>query len=218
MKTNSATLKVGGVVSAVTVSTENTEFPLPGNFTLTAHSGSVLNINNRFKFLPGSKLEIESGATLNINSAGKLFVYGNGVEFSEFSGISGTRTYTHTHCHCSKRLKPTILGSNSSYKVYEKNSDVQLIVNGTMNIYGTFGGLCTNTETSGIINVGSSAAINSSFNYGMNVTATNVFSVKYDITTLPLTGKVTRVVDGVNTIVDMQVGSTYTSQGNGVWA
>lgn len=51
----------------VTIDTNTYFFPVSFKFNFSIESGSVLNVNKKAKFMPGSEMHVKQGGTLNIN-------------------------------------------------------------------------------------------------------------------------------------------------------
>ena len=134
------------VVIDITLSTEHVYFAIPYTLGFIVENGATLNINYKYKMLPGSSLEIKEGGTVNINQNGKLIVY--------------------------KDFKET---TPESTKYPNDKAEPKLIVDGVLNVYGGFAGIATSTET-GILNLtnASSLELDSKDGYGTKNPEINV--------------------------------------------
>ena len=114
-----------------------TIFSVPYNFDITLLDGSYL-IDKKIRFLPGSRLAVAKGADLTVTGA--LLVY-DGL----FDKAFRDKYYPTTE----------ILGNNSQY--YSKIAG--MIVNGTLNIKGTFTGLVQCTASGGTVSIDPGATL-----------------------------------------------------------
>ena len=124
------------------IDTNTVDFPIPWNFSISVNQGSSLNINERVKFLGGSRLEIAEGANLNVNS--KIIFYDDSI---------------------------TDLYSDTAYGgiIYpvEKGS-ASLVIDGVLNITdkASFGGKISSNSAGSIINVSPSATLSADSHEG----------------------------------------------------
>ena len=134
------------------INTDTVDFPIPWNFSISVDQGS-LNINDRVKFLGGSKLYIAEGANLNVNS--KIIFYDDSI----------TDLYSDTAY------------GGTIYPV--EKGPASLVIDGVLNISDKafFGGKISSNSVDSIINVSQSATLSAdshegSGNYsidGMNI-------------------------------------------------
>ncbi len=115
----------------------DTIFSVPYNFDITLQNG-IYTIGNDLRFLPGSRLAVDKTAILNVDA--KLLVY-DGLVSKEFRD----KYYPTT----------AILDSRSEYY----SNIAVLVVDGTMNINGTFTGLIQSTSAGGTVNIDSKAVL-----------------------------------------------------------
>lgn len=123
---NSISMNVG-----ISISTEDVVMPIPANFKFIQKSGTF-KINNKYAIFPGSEIIIDYGA--NILVSGTLLVCDG------FKPVVYSASYAY--------------GYGSSLNDFSKRG--HLIVNGSMNINGTFSGLIE-TNGTGVISTGSSS-------------------------------------------------------------
>ncbi|MDY4082766.1 MAG: MBG domain-containing protein [Eubacteriales bacterium] len=130
MDTNYAqmTIKVKIVITyTLNVSTQNMEFPFPGNYIIKIASGSVANINNRFKLLPAAQIIVEQGAQLNVNDGGRIYAYGSGYDFTRDIYNNGVQcNYNGTN------MSGNMITKNNSCYNYTDNA--RLVVDGTLTL------------------------------------------------------------------------------------
>ena len=134
------------------INTDTVDFPIPWNFSISVDQGS-LNINDRVKFLGGSKLYIAEGANLNVNS--KIIFYDDSI----------TNLYSDTAY------------GGTIYPV--EKGPASLVIDGVLNISDKafFGGKISSNSVDSIINISQSATLSAdshegSGNYsidGMNI-------------------------------------------------
>ena len=142
----------------VQLKTANVLFPIDGRTDVVVKSGSTFTQDYKFKLLPGATLTVEAGATYNVN--GSTIVYND--NYYDFDG----------------HPKPYTQG----------RGDARLIVNGTMNVNGAFGGNVISTGAGKVV-VASGATL-------------SVYS--YEIQT----GKIAR--DGVSIVTTATEGNSQT--------
>lgn len=105
----------------VQLKTANVLFPIDGRTDVVVKSGSTFTQDYKFKLLPGATLTVEAGATYNVN--GSTIVYND--NYYDFDG----------------HPKPYTQG----------RGDAKLIVNGTMNVNGAFGGNVISTGAGKVV-------------------------------------------------------------------
>ena len=160
---------------------------IPYTYNFNIKSGATVTIDQAYKIMPGAIVTIENGATVNITENGKLYVY-DGLYQSSKDG---------------KR-----------YPYYDELEDYgfaksgMLIVNGTLNINGTFAGIAQTVE-GGEINVGANANVaNQTIVEGCND------GYDYNMATFDMSGR----VYGVNGFVNLEKGKTYRTFANNAFA
>lgn len=207
MTTNSTTLELNSgvpLVGSFSINTNNKEFPLSGNYTMTMKTGSTGTVNNRFKLLPGAEFIVEQGATLNITSSGRIYAFGNGVTFSNgvYTGTPNTPPYGGTACKVNTRTK------NLSYLLTD---NARIIINGTLNMAGYIGGLIETTGTTGVINL--TGTLSSTMKDRLNVTKVNTFGVDYNLENVSFTAK--GYINGDTSTMVNLAKTTYHADTNG---
>ena len=164
----------------------DTIFSVPYNFDITLMDGTY-TIGNDLRFLPGSRLAVDKTATLDVDA--KLLMY-DGLVSKEFKD----KYYPTT----------AILDYRSEYF----SNIAVLVVNGTMNINGTFTGLIQGTSAGGTVNVGSKAVLSlddqpfgakGSFNGGAILDNVSYMDLR------------AFAMDAYGKKVDLVAGKTYTS-------
>ncbi|MGN0765572.1 MAG: MBG domain-containing protein [Christensenellales bacterium] len=130
MDTNYAqmTIKVKvGITYTLNVSTQNIEFPFPGNYIIKIASGSVANINNRFKLLPGAQIVVEQGAELNVDNGGRLYAYGSGYAFTkDLYNNAAQADYSGT------KMSGNMITKNNG--CYTSTTNALIVVDGTLTL------------------------------------------------------------------------------------
>ena len=139
--TGSMTMDVG-----TTVDTANVFFGISWKFDYELYSGTY-TINNKYKFMTGSSLFVNSDAILNVD--GSLIFY--------------------------QEFKDVYYGSY----VYPTKNPAKFIMNGILNINGSFGGVVETTVDNAIINASSTATLNvtSKEGHATSITKFNVAAV-----------------------------------------
>lgn len=156
---------------------------IPYTYNFNIKSGATVNIDQAYKIMPGAIVTIENGATVNITENGKLYVYDglyqsskNGKRYPYYDELAG----------------------------YGFAKSGMLIVNGTLNINGTFAGIAQTVE-GGEINVGANANVaNQTIVDGCNG------GYDYNMATFDMSGR----VYGVNGFVSLEKGKTYRTFAN----
>lgn len=156
---------------------------IPYTYNFNIKSGATVNIDQAYKIMPGAIVTIENGATVNITENGKLYVYDglyqsskNGKRYPYYDELAG----------------------------YGFAKSGMLIVNGTLNINGTFAGIAQTVE-GGEINVGANANVaNQTIVEGCNG------GYDYNMATFDMSGR----VYGVNGFVSLEQGKTYRTFAN----
>ena len=156
---------------------------IPYTYNFNIKSGATVNIDQAYKIMPGAIVTIENGATVNITENGKLYVYDglyqsskNGKRYPYYDELAG----------------------------YGFAKSGMLIVNGTLNINGTFAGIAQTVE-GGEINVGANANVaNQTIVEGCNG------GYDYNRATFDMSGR----VYGVNGFVSLEKGKTYRTFAN----
>lgn len=160
---------------------------IPYTYNFNIKSGATVNIDQAYKIMPGAIVTIENGATVNITENGKLYVYDglyqsskNGKRYPYYDELEG----------------------------YGFAKSGMLIVNGTLNINGTFAGIAQTVE-GGEINVGENANVaNQTIVEGCND------GYDYNKATFDMSGR----VYGVNGFVNLAQGKTYRTFANNTFA
>lgn len=156
---------------------------IPYTYNFNIKSGATVNIDQAYKIMPGAIVTIENGATVNITENGKLYVYDglyqsskNGKRYPYYDELAG----------------------------YGFAKSGMLIVNGTLNINGTFAGIAQTVE-GGEIRVGANANVaNQTIVEGCNG------GYDYNMATFDMSGR----VYGVNGFVSLEQGKTYRTFAN----
>ncbi len=130
---DSLSLKVRELVD---VSTDDVDFPMPYNYTVSLEDGVAATVkkDRSLRILPGAEIEVKAGSTLTV--AGTLAVY-DGMEFVRY-GLNA--------------LPPP-----DASVLEESGFSTRgcLIVDGTLNVTGTFAGLVESAGDTGKITVSS---------------------------------------------------------------
>lgn len=156
---------------------------IPYTYNFNIKSGATVTIDQAYKIMPGAIVTIENGATVNITENGKLYVY-DGLIQADKSG--------------KKYPEANVLVDNGFAK------SGMLIVNGTLNINGTFAGIAQ-TKTDGLIKVGSEATVEE-----QKITDGCPKGYTDNTTTFKMSGR----VYGVNGFVNLEKGKTYRTFAN----
>lgn len=156
---------------------------IPYTYNFNIKNGATVTINQAYKIMPGAIVTIENGATVNITENGKLYVY-DGLYQSSKDG----KRYPYY----------------DELEGYGFAKSGMLIVNGTLNINGTFAGIAQTVE-GGEINVGANANVaNQTIVEGCND------GYDYNMATFDMSGR----VYGVNGFVNLEKGKTYRTFAN----
>lgn len=156
---------------------------IPYTYNFNIKNGATVTINQAYKIMPGAIVTIENGATVNITENGKLYVY-DGLYQSSKDG----KRYPYY----------------DELEGYDFAKSGMLIVNGTLNINGTFAGIAQTVE-GGEINVGANANVaNQTIVEGCND------GYDYNMATFDMSGR----VYGVNGFVNLEKGKTYRTFAN----
>lgn len=156
---------------------------IPYTYNFNIKNGATVTINQAYKIMPGAIVTIENGATVNITENGKLYVY-DGLYQSSKDG----KRYPYY----------------DELEGYGFAKSGMLIVNGTLNINGTFAGIAQTVE-GGEINVGANANVaNQTIVEGCND------GYDYNMATFDMSGR----VYGVNGFVSLEKGKTYRTFAN----
>ena len=180
--------------ASVNMTSKNVFFPIDGRTDLVINSGATFTQSCKFKMLPGATLTVQEGATYNVNAGGQLIAYTKDfVDNATYPYPSATR------------------------------KDAKVIVNGTMNINGAFGGNIYSTGAGKVV-VGASATLtvvsNESTADGttMDVAVNLVYNAKVNFT-VGTTNTHTKqaVLNNASGSVLVATGKTYTYNGT-AWA
>ena len=156
---------------------------IPYTYNFNIKNGATVTIDQAYKIMPGAIVTIENGATVNITENGKLYVY-DGLYQSSKDG----KRYPYYN----------------ELEGYGFAKSGMLIVNGTLNINGTFAGIAQTVE-GGEINVGANANVaNQTIVEGCND------GYDYNMATFDMSGR----VYGVNGFVNLEKGKTYRTFAN----
>lgn len=156
---------------------------IPYTYNFNIKNGATVTIDQAYKIMPGAIVTIENGATVNITENGKLYVY-DGLYQSSKDG----KRYPYY----------------DELEGYGFAKSGMLIVNGTLNINGTFAGIAQTVE-GGEINVGANANVaNQTIVEGCND------GYDYNMATFDMSGR----VYGVNGFVSLEKGKTYRTFAN----
>ncbi len=156
---------------------------IPYTYNFNIKNGATVTIDHAYKIMPGAIVTIENGATVNITENGKLYVY-DGLYQSSKDG----KRYPYF----------------DELEGYGFAKSGMLIVNGTLNINGTFAGIAQTVE-GGEINVGANANVaNQTIVEGCND------GYDYNMATFDMSGR----VYGVNGFVNLEKGKTYRTFAN----
>lgn len=205
MSTNNITVEAGGTLIKINMSTAGLEFAVPGNFAFKIESGSTVNINNKFKLLPGSEFIIDEGATVNVMSGGNMYFFGNGVEYSNgvYNGSVNNPPYGNT---------VTTLASRNKVVSYLLTDNTKFTVNGTYNVNSgaAFGGLISSDRQGAVINL--QGTLNGTIKGNLNITKVSTLSIDYTLDDIQIIAKGDTGVG----VVELSQG-VYTSNASGQW-
>lgn len=142
------------------INTDTVDFPIPRNFSISVDQGS-LNINDRVKFLGGSRLYIAKGANLNVNS--KIIFYDDSI---------------------------TNLYSDSAYggTIYPvEKGPASLVIDGVLNINdnASFGGKISSNSADSIIKVSQSATLSTDSHEGSGSYSIDGININFDFKDYP---------------------------------
>lgn len=142
------------------INTDTVDFPIPWNFSISVDHGS-LNINDRVKFLGGSKLCIAKGANLNVNS--KVIFYDDSI----------TDLYSDTAY------------GGTIYPV--EKGPASLVIDGVLNINDKafFGGKISSKSVDSIINVSQSATLSADSHEGSGSYSIDGININFDFNDYP---------------------------------
>ena len=87
----------------INASTENKEFPFPGNFDINVKSGANLIVDLGIKLLPGARVTVDEGAQVRITNNGRIAIY----DANEYvRGITTLQVQQHQH---KELFQPTLM-------------------------------------------------------------------------------------------------------------
>lgn len=205
MSTNDITVEAGGTIIKINMSTKGLEFAVPGNFAFKIESGSTVNVNNRFKFLPGSEFVIDEGATVNIMKDGNMYFFGNGVEYSNgiYAGSANNPPYGN---------KATTLAARNKVVSYLLTDNTKFTVNGTLNVNSgaKFGGVITSDQQGAVINL--QGTLDGTIKGNLSITKVNTLNIEYKLDDIQIIAK----GDTGAGVVELSTG-VYTSNASGQW-
>ncbi|MBR2485549.1 MAG: hypothetical protein IKB54_04250, partial [Clostridia bacterium] len=122
-------MNISVIGCTATISSQKILFPIDGRTDIVLKSGATFTQSYLFKFMPGATLTVESGATYTLNGSSIFYT-------SEFEDS----------------------GCPFRYPGPERGNS-KLIVNGTFNLNGKFGGAIQSTANGGKVVVGSGATL-----------------------------------------------------------
>ena len=163
VKTNNISISISiKIIVNITVKmdTNGKEVPICGFYDIVVGSDSTVSLNTRFRLLPGSSFTIEKGGVCNISSSGGLIGYTTSYS-GLYSGVV-TRGYGGSISKAQTRLQKT---------VYQSSSAVSMVINGTLNSSGMFGGNVTTNVQGSILNL-TSATVSGSINSSCKLSQT----------------------------------------------
>ena len=120
------------IKSMVTINSADYEMPLSGPFNITLKQFSTFDINNKIKFLPGSKVTIERGATANVNA--NVSIYASNTD------KYGNKIINYPTNTPSEFINNGILNINSGFGgniVAGTEGDTSSVINTSPNLIGT---------------------------------------------------------------------------------
>ena len=139
--TNIVTLEIVGegqdnsgqlTVASYDINTAGLYFGITHNLSIKISSGSIFNITQYYKLLPGSSLIIDDGAIVNLSGTGKIIGYENW----EDAGLNPSS------------------GNNGAYKYPTVYQDAIILVNGTLNVSGgSLAGTITSENQGAVLNL-----------------------------------------------------------------
>ena len=167
----SITLSVSSI--SATINSKHTVFPIPYNYDIVIAEGGTFDVSNPVQMLPGATMTVEKGATLNVPYGSKLVVYNALHDYTSAGAnfVKGGAPAVVLNTDGGKwQNKSGVSGFTAvgTYKPYLSTTELinagfcgggELIINGTMNINGGFGGLVQSNSNTGKIVVGSSATL-----------------------------------------------------------
>lgn len=143
-KDNSVSVSISVIVTVNISTSKNLAMPL-GFMKLKMSSGTGTLSTNSYTMLPGSEMEIGEGATLNISSGVKVSLFDTFNDYDEVSYSSGGTPaawpYSYQKAHSDYYTKNT----------GKDNFGAQMIVNGTLNVLGSIGGIIKTTSNTGCV-------------------------------------------------------------------
>ena len=188
----SLTINVAG--TDYKLDTDKNYFPVPYNYIINLNSGDY-TIGNMLKLLPGAEMTVASDANLIVS--GGLAVMDGFRDHSVRGSSSGTDTWHAYHYPSTAVLQASPLNSNGT---------ANLIVNGTMTVTGSFGGL---VQTNGTGTV----TMNGTNSISLGVGAPNASKI-LDLLDTAVTGKTVRTLHALlfnanGGYITMTSGTTY---------
>ena len=160
---------------------------IPYTYNFNIKSGATVTIDQAYKIMPGAIVTIDNGATVNITENGTLYVY-DGLIQADKSG----KAYPSAD----------ILGN------YGFAKSGMLVVNGTLNIDGTFAGIAQ-TQSNGEINVGANANV-----ANQTIVDGCIGGYKDEESSNETKFEMSGRVYGVNGFVSLEQGKTYRTFAN----
>ncbi len=210
---NNISITIKALFFDYSVTTENLQIPVPGNFKITIAEGtSVVPNGVQLKLLPGASLFIEQGATLKVQSGGAIYSYGTnnvvsmtvdatGETLSAWQDGNNSLKYPHNSMASVYRVKPVF--------DYDATTPASVTVNG--NLIAEDGGLIAleikGTIAGGQVTVGDTAILSKESIKEDYTVYGGTFSTKAAYFTSSLT---TKLLAADGTAQDLAVGKTYT--------
>lgn len=145
---------IGGL-SKIKIKTEGKEIPISGYYSIIVEEKSTVNINSKFKLLPGASLLVKGSCVIAASSSAGLIGY-----TTEFAGAFIT---TENADGASRYYGGDITKAYTRFEAnsYESNSQVIMQVDGsiTVNAKGVLGGYLTTGSVNSIIELSESATV-----------------------------------------------------------
>lgn len=201
VKTNNISISISVSIASVDMETKGKEIPIPGYYNIVMGEGSTVTLDSKFKLLPGASLTINRGAVCNISSNGGLIGYD--ATYSNVYTNYGAKAYGGSLSASNTRLNK---------QVYQPNSPVTIVVDGTLNCSGVIGGTFTTTVAGSHLNLSGASAVSGTIISHYEMTSEKEFlsiKLKHTKYTYNYTAKSNGVTLGK---------SNYTGKANGYFA
>lgn len=182
---NNFSLKLGGSLGAVKVSSAGKQVGVPGNFAFTIKEGCTINTSAGIKLLPGADFYIEKGAIVNING-GNLFVYGSDVTYDKSEGDGLPVNVTEGYQDGGDRMAYPRAERGDYFFIapsgydYDAATPATFKVAGTLNINGGEAGGTITAEEGGVINIQAGSNVNHSIKEDLSGSADKTFGIQND--------------------------------------